>query len=570
MQPPLTSPFRIGDVEIANRVLLAPLAGIGNWFVRLQARRHGAGLAVSEMVSSFGIHYRNERTLRELLRLHPDEHPVSVQLFGQDPEVMRSAAAVVSEAGADLIDINMGCPVKKVCKTGAGAALLADPELAVRIVTAAREGGGLPVTVKVRSGLARGGREGFDLAIRLAEEAGISAVGFHPRSAATQHKGTPDYPLARELVDRISIPVVISGGLDSAEGARHAYEASGADAVMIARGSLGNPWIFEELTGDRVAAPGRDEVIAELLWVMDRAERSSTWDRSEPPGSCASSIPGTWSAWAPTTSPPPRCRYATIWKGLVAWSRDSRSAPCWLHSDRIGSVVDRAGWAWCSVSNSRKWETYMMKKSSARLALLACASVASLGLLAGASPAAAKTKTATFNQCVNIGQAIPEVATGPQSSRAFSIPVTVPKFKGKPQDGAVTAFGSAGVRITHTNDNDLQLSLVSPGGRLSTLANRRGASGDGYGTGSNSCAGSLVQFSDTAATSIVTPGNTANNPITGSFRPESPLSTFIGGPARGFWTLIVTDTSTPNVGSLDAASLNFTYQYKVKPKKKKK
>jgi tRNA-dihydrouridine synthase B len=272
MQPPLTSPFRIGDVEIANRVLLAPLAGIGNWFVRLQARRHGAGLAVSEMVSSFGIHYRNERTLRELLRLHPDEHPVSVQLFGQDPEVMRSAAAVVSEAGADLIDINMGCPVKKVCKTGAGAALLADPELAVRIVTAAREGGGLPVTVKIRSGLARGGREGFDLAIRLAEEAGISAVGFHPRSAATQHKGTPDYRLARELVDRISIPVVISGGLDSAEEARHAYEASGANAVMIARGSLGNPWIFEELTGDRVAAPGRDEVIAELLWVMDRAE----------------------------------------------------------------------------------------------------------------------------------------------------------------------------------------------------------------------------------------------------------------------------------------------------------
>src|SRR6185312_10349296 len=127
-RPQLTDPFRIGDVEIANRVLLAPLAGIGNWFVRLQARRHGAGLAVSEMVSSFGLHYRNERTLRELLRLHPDEHPVSIQLFGQDPAVMGSAAALVAEAGADLIDINMGCPVRKVCKTGAGAALLSDPE----------------------------------------------------------------------------------------------------------------------------------------------------------------------------------------------------------------------------------------------------------------------------------------------------------------------------------------------------------------------------------------------------------------------------------------------------------
>jgi tRNA-dihydrouridine synthase B len=280
MQPPLTSPFRIGDVKIANRVLLAPLAGIGNWFVRLQARRHGAGLAVSEMVSSFGLHYRNERTLRELLRLHPDEHPVSVQLFGQDPEVMRSAAGIVAEAGADLIDINMGCPVKKVCKTGSGAALLGDPDLAVRIARAAGEGGGIPVTVKLRSGLTRGGREGFDLALRLAAEAGVAAVGFHPRAAATQHKGEPDYALARELAERIEIPMIISGGLASAEAARNAYEESAADAVMIARGSMGNPWIFEELTGARTVPPERDEIVAELLWVMDRAEEHLGSDRA--------------------------------------------------------------------------------------------------------------------------------------------------------------------------------------------------------------------------------------------------------------------------------------------------
>ena len=271
MQPPLTAPFRIGDVEIANRVLLAPLAGIGNWFVRLQARRHGAGLAVSEMVSSFGLHYGNERTLRELLRLHPDEHPVSVQLFGQDAEVMRSAAGIVADAGADLIDLNMGCPVRKVCKTGAGAALLSDHDLALGIATAAMEGGGIPVTVKLRSGLRPGGREGFELALKLAD-AGVAAIGFHPRSAATQHKGRPDYELARELAGRIEVPVIISGGLDTAEAARGAYEASGADAVMIARGSLGNPWIFEELTGVRTAAPERDQIVAELYWVMDRAE----------------------------------------------------------------------------------------------------------------------------------------------------------------------------------------------------------------------------------------------------------------------------------------------------------
>ena len=272
MQPSLTTPFRIGDVEIANRVLLAPLAGIGNWFVRLQARRHGAGMAVSEMVSSFGLHYRNERTLRELLCLHPDEHPVSVQLFGQDPEVMRSAAATVAEAGADLIDINMGCPVRKVCKTGAGAALLSEHDLAVRIATAAREGGEIPVTAKLRSGLASGGREGFELARRLVEEAGVSAIGFHPRPAATQHKGKPDYALARELVELIEVPLIISGGLDTAEDVLHAYEASGADAVMVARGSLGNPWLFEQLIGRRTVDPDRDEVIAELLWVIDRGE----------------------------------------------------------------------------------------------------------------------------------------------------------------------------------------------------------------------------------------------------------------------------------------------------------
>ena len=279
-RPPLTAPFRIGDVEIANRVVLAPLAGIGNWFVRLQARRHGAGLAVSEMVSSFGLHYRNERTLRELLRLHPDEHPVSIQLFGQEPEVMRSAAATAAGAGATIVDINMGCPVRKVCKTGSGAALLRDPDLAVELAVAAREGSGRPVTVKLRSGVEPGGREGFELAQRLVADAGVAAIGFHPRSAATHHKGRPDYALARELAGAIAVPMIISGGLDSADAVRRAYEASGADAVMIARGALGNPWIFEELTGRRATPPTRDEMTAEMLWVIDRAEEHLGPDRA--------------------------------------------------------------------------------------------------------------------------------------------------------------------------------------------------------------------------------------------------------------------------------------------------
>jgi nifR3 family TIM-barrel protein len=281
----LTSPFRIGDLEVPNRVLLAPLAGIGNWFVRLQARRHGAGMAVSEMVSSFGLHYRNERTLLELLRIHPHEHPVSIQLFGHDPDVMRSAAAIAAEAGADLIDINMGCPVRKVCKAGAGAALLGDSDLAVRIARAAAEGSGLPVTAKLRSGVGPGDRSGFDLALRLADDAGVAAVAFHPRSAAVHHEGEPDYALARALAERLPVPLVISGGLSTAARARRAYRESGAAAVMVARGSLGNPWVFEELTGRRSAPPSHPEIVDELLWTIERAEehlgpeRANRWLR---------------------------------------------------------------------------------------------------------------------------------------------------------------------------------------------------------------------------------------------------------------------------------------------------
>jgi tRNA-dihydrouridine synthase B len=281
MRPELTDPFEIGDVRIANRVLLAPLAGIGNWFVRLQAKRHGAGLAVSEMISSFALHYRNERTLRDLLRIHPDEHPVSLQLFGHDPEVMRSGAAIAAAAGADLIDINMGCPVPKVRKTGAGAQLLRDHELALDLARAAGEGSGLPVTVKLRSGVEVGERSGFDLAVRLAEEAGVAALAFHPRAATRGHKGQPDYALTRRLVERVEVPVIVSGGLADAAAARRAYEESGAAAVMIARGSLGNPWLFEELTGRRAQPPPREEVAAELLWVIDRAEEHLGSERAE-------------------------------------------------------------------------------------------------------------------------------------------------------------------------------------------------------------------------------------------------------------------------------------------------
>src|SRR3954471_14228467 len=276
----LTDPWNLGGQRIANRLVLAPLAGIGNWFVRLQAKRHGAGLVVSEMVSSFGLKHGDERTHREFLRIHPEEHPVSMQLFGHDPGVMRIAAEIVAEAGADMIDLNMGCPVRKVCKTGAGASLLDDPAKAVAIARAAAEGSGLPVTVKLRSGQRPGERTGFELARRLVDEAGVAAIGFHPRHAAQQHKGTPDYALAAELVEKLDVPVIVSGGLSSDERALAAFERTGADAVMLARGSLGNPWRFERLLGLRDGEPSAEEVVAELRWVIACAEEHLGTERA--------------------------------------------------------------------------------------------------------------------------------------------------------------------------------------------------------------------------------------------------------------------------------------------------
>jgi tRNA-dihydrouridine synthase B len=267
----LTDSWILGGVQIPNRVVLAPLAGIGNWFVRLQAKRHGAGLVVSEMVSSFAVHYRNERTCTELLRIHPDEHPVSIQLFGHDPDVMASAAERVAQAGADLIDLNMGCPVPKVCKTGAGAALLGDPDRAVALARAAARGSGLPVTVKLRSGQRPGDLSGVEVARRLVYEAGVAGLCIHPRHASQRHNGAPNYELARALVEELPVPVLISGGLRDADQAREAFEQTGAAGVLLARGSLGNPWLFEQVLGVRDGEPEREEILAELDWVIDRA-----------------------------------------------------------------------------------------------------------------------------------------------------------------------------------------------------------------------------------------------------------------------------------------------------------
>ena len=202
-QPPLTDPFRIGDVEIPNRVLLAPLAGIGNWFVRLQAKRHGAGLAVSEMVSSFGLHHRNERTLRELMRIHPDEHPVSVQLFGHDAEVMRSGAAIAAEAGRRPDRHQHGLPGAQGAQDRRRRRAAARPR-----ARPARSPAAPPraAACRSRSSCAPDSRPATAPAsswpCAWSRRPASPRSRFHPRAATVGHKGSPDYALTRELVER--------------------------------------------------------------------------------------------------------------------------------------------------------------------------------------------------------------------------------------------------------------------------------------------------------------------------------------------------------------------------------
>ena len=271
----LHDPWELGGLTIPNRVMLAPLAGIGNWFVRLQAKRYGAGLVVSEMVSSHAVHYRNERTCTELLRIHPDEHPVSMQLFGSDPEIMESAAERVAAAGADLIDLNMGCPVPKVTKLGAGAALPVHRVLFRDIIRAAvRAAGVVPVTVKMRKGVDDETLTYVESGLIAAGE-GAAAVALHARTAEQLYSGSADWDAIAILKAAVDgIPVLGNGDVWAAPDALRMLRETGCDGVVVGRGCLGRPWLFRDLAdafaGRPVNAP---PALGEVVEVMRRHAR---------------------------------------------------------------------------------------------------------------------------------------------------------------------------------------------------------------------------------------------------------------------------------------------------------
>jgi tRNA-dihydrouridine synthase B len=257
--------WMIGAVRVPSRVVLAPMAGISSRAFRRQGRRFGAGLVCSEMVSACGLHHGNARS-QSYLRIGRDEQPLAVQIFGAEPALMAQAALRVVAAGADLVDINMGCPVRKVTGTGAGCSLIERDggDLACRIVAAVAAAADAPVMVKMRRGTRNGSEACLAVGPRLVD-AGARCLTLHPRSAEQMYTGRADHALTRALAAAVRVPVIASGDVASRAEAEALLAETGAAAVMIARAAQGNPWLLRALATGRDQAPTNAEVAAELI-----------------------------------------------------------------------------------------------------------------------------------------------------------------------------------------------------------------------------------------------------------------------------------------------------------------
>jgi nifR3 family TIM-barrel protein len=235
-------PLQIKDITMENPLILAPLAGYSDLPFRLLCRSFGAALCYTEMISCHGLVYGKEKTVR-MTRSVPEERPVALQLFGADPVMMGDAAAIVSDMDVDIIDINMGCPVKKVVKKGAGAALMKNPKLAAGIITAVRNNTSLPVTVKMRTGWNSDAIVAAEFA-RMAAENGADAVIIHGRTWAQGYGGESDWRTIGAVRDGVTIPVIGNGDVTSCRQAYELQNTYGCDGIMIGRAALGNPWVF--------------------------------------------------------------------------------------------------------------------------------------------------------------------------------------------------------------------------------------------------------------------------------------------------------------------------------------
>ena len=260
--------LKIGTVELENNVILGPMAGVTDLPFRLLCREQGAGLVCMEMVSAKAVFYGNRNT-KELLQVNPGERPVSLQLFGSDPEVLSDIAARLEEGPYDLFDLNMGCPVPKVVKNGEGSALMKDPTLVERILSSMVRALKKPVTVKIRKGFNDESVNAVEIA-RIAEGCGAAAEAVHGRTREQYYSGKADWEIIRQVKEAVSIPVIGNGDVDSPEAAKRMLAETGCDGVMVARGAKGNPWIFKRITeyletGRIPPKPSREEVKAMML-----------------------------------------------------------------------------------------------------------------------------------------------------------------------------------------------------------------------------------------------------------------------------------------------------------------
>lgn len=236
--------LQIGAVRIAPPLVLGPMAGYTNLPFRVLCHRAGAGLVTSEMISARALAYGSQKTLT-LMRIHPQEHPVAMQIFGGEPEYMAEAAQRCVAAGADIVDINMGCTVPKVRKAGAGVALMGNPQRAVAVTRAVVEAVSVPVTVKMRAGLVPGDESYLDLSRRL-QDVGVAAIALHARPASAAFRGRADWNAIARLVENVDIPVIGNGDVTQPQQALEMLGQTGCRGVMIARGALGRPWLFRQ------------------------------------------------------------------------------------------------------------------------------------------------------------------------------------------------------------------------------------------------------------------------------------------------------------------------------------